>query len=150
MDWPWKRVRRVLSAQEEGRLVEAIRRAEQGNRGEVLVHVERHCKGGDALARSARLFDTLGMRRTAADTGVLLYVAVEDRKAAVFAGRGVHGAAQPGFWQSVTDTVAEGFKRQDAVGGLVAAVERIGQLLLQAVPGEDVAGNELPDRVSQG
>ena len=129
--------------------MEAIRRAEQGNRGEVLVHVERRCEGADALARSARLFDTLGMRRTAADTGVLLYVAVEDRKAAVFAGRGVHGAARPGFWQSGTDSVAEGFNRRDAVGGLVTAVELIGGLLLTAVPGEDVAGNELPDRVSQ-
>ena len=139
-----------MNASEEQRLVEAIRRAEQGHRGEVLVHLERRCEGGDALARAARLFDSLGLRRTAADTGVLLYVALEDRKTAVFAGRGVHGAAEPGFWKAVVDTVADGFRRQDAVGGLVAAVERIGGLLLTAAPGEDVAGNELPDRVSQG
>ena len=150
MNWPWQRKKRVLNASEEQRLVEAIRRAEKGHRGEVLVHVERRCEGGQALARAARLFDSLGMRRTAADTGVLLYVAVEDRQTAVFAGRGVHGAAQPEFWKSVVDTVADGFKRQDAMGGLEAAVERIGSLLLTVVPGEDVAGNELPDRVSQG
>jgi uncharacterized membrane protein len=33
---------------------------------------------------------------------------------------------------------------------MVAAVDRIGGLLRTAVPGEDTAGNELPDQVSQG
>ena len=83
----WLRPGRVLSAAEETRLVAAIRRAEEANRGEVLVHVERRCPGGDALARAAKLFEKLGMRRTATDTGVLLYVAVKDHKAAVFAGQ---------------------------------------------------------------
>jgi uncharacterized membrane protein len=103
MQWPWQRVKRVLTPQEEARLVEAIRRAEQGNRGEVLVHVERRCVGGNALARAMALFEKR-VRQTAADTGVILYV----------------------------------------------AVERIGGLLRTVIPGEDVAGNELPDRVSQG
>ncbi|MFY0572723.1 TPM domain-containing protein [Archangium lansingense] len=149
MQWPWQRVKRVLTPQEEARLVEAIRRAEQGNRGEVLVHVERRCVGGNALARAMSLFEKL-VRQTAADTGVILYVAVEDRKVAVFAGRGVHGAAMPGFWESVVEAVADGFKRGEPESGLEAAVERIGGLLRTVIPGEDVAGNELPDRVSQG
>ena len=130
-------------------LVEAIRRAEAGNQGEVRVHVERTCKGGNPLSRAAHLFEGLGMRRTTKDTGVLLYVAVVDRKAAVYAGRGVHGAALPGFWQEVVGAVAKGFREDAAVPTLVTAVERIGGLLRQAAPGVDVAGNELPDGVSQ-
>lgn len=146
----WLRRKRALSRDDEALLVEAIRRAEQGNRGEVRVHIEPRTKKQEALARAAALFEQLGMRRTAADTGVLLYVAVADRKAAVFAGKGIHGAAQPGFWQEVVDAVADGFKKGQSVPGMVAAVDRIGGLLRQAVPGEDTAGNELPDTVSQG
>jgi len=138
-----------LSKEEEARLVAAIRRAEEGHRGEVLVHLERSCRGGEPLARAAQLFEELGMRRTAADTGVLLYVAVNDRKAAVYAGQGVHGAAQPGFWQDVVDGLAQGFREGAPVAGLEAAVERIGGLLRTAVPGEDTRGNELPNVVSQ-
>lgn len=129
--------------------MEAIRRAEQRNRGEVLVHVERQCVGGSALARAMALFEKQG-RQTAADTGVLLYVAVEERKVAVYAGRGVPGAAMPGFWQTVVDAVNEGLRQGETVTGLVTAVDRMGELLRTVLPGEDVAGNELPDRVSQG
>ncbi len=149
MDWPWKRAGRLLSEKDEARLVEAIGRAERGSRGEVGVHVERHCEGGDALRRATSLFETLGMGKTAAGTGVLLYVALEDRRAAVYAGPGIHGAADPDFWQTVVDAVAAGGRRGDMLSGLETALERVGGLLLTAAPGEDVAGNELPDRVSQ-
>ncbi len=142
------RPRWKLSKEEEARLVAAIRRAEEGHRGEVVVRLERSCRG-EPLARAAQLFEELGMSRTAADTGVLLYVAVADRKAAVYAGQGVHGAAQPGFWQEVVDGLAQGFREGSPVGGLEAAIERIGGLLRTAVPGEDTRGNELPDVVSQ-
>jgi len=56
----------------------------------------------------------------------------------------------PGFRESVVEAVAEGSKRGEPVSGLEVAVERIGGLLRTVIPGEDVAGNELPDRVSQG
>ncbi|AKJ04777.1 TLP18.3/Psb32/MOLO-1 phosphatase superfamily protein [Archangium gephyra] len=143
------RPRWKLSKTEEARLVAAIRRAEEGHRGEVVVRLERSCHGVEPLARAAQLFEELGMRRTAADTGVLLYVAVADRKAAVYAGQGVHGAAQPGFWQEVVDGLAQGFREGSPVVGLETAIERIGGLLRTAVPGEDARGNELPDVVSQ-
>lgn len=149
MNWPWKRSTWKLSEAEQARLVDAIRRAEEGHRGEVLVHLERKCREPDALKRAAQLFEQLGMRNTAADTGVLLYVAVADRKAAVFAGQGVHGAAQPGFWQEVVDEVATGFRAGQPLPGLEKAVERIGGLLRTAAPGEDTAGNELPNVVNQ-
>ncbi|HZI16604.1 MAG TPA: TPM domain-containing protein [Myxococcus sp.] len=145
----WFRPKRVLNVEEEARLVKAIRVAEEGHRGEVLVHLERRCRGGDALARAEKLFGKLGAHRTAGDTGVLLYVAVDDHKAAVYAGRGIHGAAAPGFWQEVVDAVASGFKQGQPVSGLETAVERVGNLLRATVPGVDGAGNELPDRVSQ-
>lgn len=150
MDWSWLRPKRTLSAEQEARLVEAIRRAEEGHRGEILVHVEQRCREVDALTRAARLFDEMGARKTAEDTAVLLYVAVADRKAAVYAGRGVHRAALPGFWQEVVDEVAAGYRKGDALAGLEAAIARIGGVLRTAAPGVDAQGNELPDRVSQG
>jgi uncharacterized membrane protein len=134
---------------QEAALVAAIRDAERGNRGEVRVHLERRCPGGNALHRARELFHKLGMPATRDDTGVLLYVAVEDRKAAVFAGAGIHGAAREGFWQQVVDAVAQGYRRGEPVGGLVEALGRIGTLLREHAPGEDMAGNELPDEVSE-
>jgi len=128
--------------------VQAIADAERGNRGEVRVHVEGVCPYEDAMARAEELFEELGMPETAADTGVLLYVARESRECAVFAGTGVHGAGDDGFWQGVADAVAIGYSRNDPVSGFEMALLRLGDLLRHAVPGEDTAGDELRNAVS--
>ena len=88
------------------------------------------------------------MERTRTDSAVLLYVSTADRKAAVFAGKGIHGAAEPAFWQTVTDAVAEGARGGDLAGGIARALDRVGDLLREHAPGEDTAGNELPDVVT--
>lgn len=141
-------VKRAFTKAEDDRLVAAIRAAEKGSRGEVRVHVEQSCREGNALGRAKVLFRELRMGRTRADTAVLLYVSTGDRKAAVFAGNGIHGAADPAFWQSVTDAVAEGARAGDLAGGIARALERVGDLLREHAPGEDTAGNELPDVVT--
>ncbi len=145
--WPGRGIRRLVGATEEARLIAAIRAAERDNRGEVQVHLEEGCPG-EAVDRAAALFAELGLAETRDGTGVLLYLAIRDRKAAVYAGHGVHGAAAPDFWQSVIDRVSEGFAAGDGIAGLEVAIGRIGELLRQAAPGDDEAGNELPDRVT--
>ncbi|MCC6624664.1 MAG: TPM domain-containing protein [Deltaproteobacteria bacterium] len=132
------------------RIVEGIARAERGNRAEIAVHVEDRYPGDGPLARARELFDRLDMDRTRDGTGVLLYVAVEDHRAAVWAGPGLVGAAAPDFWQEAARRVAEGFKVGDGVGGIVAALDHIGELARRVAAGDDEAGNELPDRVTFG
>jgi len=140
--------KRYISRSEEARVVAAIGDAERDNRGEVHVHLEAHYRGDGPLARAGELFVEHGLDRTAEGTGVLLYVAVLDRKVAVYAGEGLYGAMAPGFWQDAVDAVAEGFKRGDRAGGLVTALTAIGERLREVAAGEDVHGNELPNRVT--
>ena len=90
------------------------------------------------------------MQRTRDGTGVLLYVAERDRKAAVFAGPGVYGARAPAFWNEVAAAVAQGYAAGDRLEGLKRALALIGEILVEAAPGEDRAGNELPDEVTTG
>jgi uncharacterized membrane protein len=128
-------------------LVAAIGKAERGNRGEVRLHLEDGCPG-KALDRAREIFAGLKMHQTRDDTGVLLYVATGARKTAVFAGAGIHGQAEPDFWQAVADAVADGFRRDAPVEGLLTALERIGEILREHAPGDDEAGNELPNQVT--
>lgn len=135
---------------ERRRIELAIERAERGNRAEIAVHVEDRYPGDGPLARAHALFDRLGMDRTREGTGVLLYVAVEDHRAAVWAGPGLVGASAPAFWQEAVAHVAAGFAQGDGVGGIVKALDHIGELARRVAAGEDAAGNELPDRVTFG
>ncbi len=138
----------VLSAADREAIVDAIRDAERGHRGEVRVHVERRCPRADALARAEELFASLGMNQTAHGTAALLYVAADDRVACVWAGAGLFEARAPGFWDDVVDEVAGGFVSGAPARGIRVAVRRIGKLLAELAPGDDHAGNELSDEVS--
>jgi uncharacterized membrane protein len=140
-------LRPAISRAERRRLVAAIGRAEAGHRGEIQVYVEERYHGDGPLRRAAALFEELGLDQTTDGTGVLLYVAVADRRAAVWAGPGIYGAASPDFWKEATDEVAAGFARGRAADGIERALAAIGQLLLIAVGGEDRHANELPNRV---
>jgi uncharacterized membrane protein len=144
---PWARPRWLDEAQER-EVVAAIGRAEVGNRGEVRVHLDARCSNGDALARAKDLFAKLGLDATRDDTGVLLYVAVDDRRAAVYAGKGVFGAGDESVWKDVVDAVARGFAKGDRAAGLCEALDLVGEVLRVRAPGDDDAGNELPNEVS--
>ena len=138
-----------IRAHEDQAIVEAIRRAERGTRGEVRLHLERRCPRAEPMERARELFVALSMHATQGATGVLLYVSLRPRVACVYAGAGVHGAADPGFWVDVVDRVGRGFASGRAAAGLVEAIDAIGALLRRAAPGDDHAGNELSDLVSR-
>jgi uncharacterized membrane protein len=142
-------VRRWLGEADEARVVQAIRDAERGSSGEVRVHLAERCDG-DPVLRARDAFVQLGMMKTKADTGVLLFVAPDARKAAVYAGKGLYGADAPRFWQRVVDAVAVGGRGGDLAGGLVRALGLVGDLLRRVAPSADPAGNELPDEVTAG
>jgi len=130
-------------------LTEAIAAAEKGHRGEVRVHLEKQCPPDKSPAeRASELFDSFGMHRTREDTAVLLYVSLDDGRSAVHAGSGIESATTSEFWTAVAAEIDGGFAIGEPMAGLCAALEQIGELLRQHAPGEDVAGNELPDVVT--
>lgn len=113
------------------------------------MHVEQRCpKDKSPSDRAAELFASLGMHRTREDTGVLLYVSFDDGRSAVYAGSGVQSSGAPEFWRAVSEEIDGGFAVGEPLAGLCAALEQIGDMLREHAPGEDVAGNELPDVVS--
>lgn len=134
---------------ERQELSAAIAAAEKGHRGEVRVHLERRCPGPRSPSeRAEELFAAFRMDRTREDTAVLLYVSFDDGRSAVHAGSGVRQAAAAGFWRSVAEEIDRGFAIEEPLAGLCAAIEQIGELLREHAPGEDLAGNELPDAIT--
>ena len=138
----------ILTARERRELQAAIGAAERGHRGEIRVHLENRYLGDGPRRRAEALFHELGLDRTRDGTGVLLYVAERDRKTAVFAGPGVYGARTPGFWSDVAATIADGYATGERMTGLLRGLAMIGEILRDAAPGEDTAGDELPNEVT--
>ena len=136
-----------LTAEEEQEVVEAIRQAELKTSGEIRVHLERTCKDG-ALERAKELFHQLKMDNTKEENGVLIYVAVDDKKFAICGDRGINTVVPDDFWQSTKDLMQTEFKNKKFKTGLVKGITFAGEQLAHFFPWNDDDVNELSDEIS--
>ena len=93
------RVEDFLSATEEKEVVDAILKAEKNTSGEIRVHLEPHTRM-DTMERAKELFHILKMDNTKENNGVLIYVAVNDRKFAICGDKGIDKVVPKDFWNS--------------------------------------------------
>ncbi|MGH7393382.1 MAG: TPM domain-containing protein [Candidatus Rokuibacteriota bacterium] len=134
-------------------VVAAIRRAETGTSGEVRVHLERRLPRSsrdDALGRAREVFARLGMDRTAARNGVLIYLALVEHRLAVVGDEAVHARVGDGYWTRLRDALVDRLRAGHAREAIVAAVEDVGEVLHQHFPRRRDDVNELSDDVSAG
>lgn len=139
--------RNFFTPDQKMQIVEAIQKAEHATSGEIHVHLEEHCSG-DVLDRAAYLFETLGMSQTAARNGVLIYLAVKDRKFAIVGDAGINAVVEEHYWEDVKHMLAEHFKRGEYISGLTKAIERTGNELKKHFPFQANDVNELSDEIS--
>ena len=126
---------------------DAIAIAEAGTSAEIRVHLERRC-GDDPMAQAVAAFERLGMHRTAERHGVLIYIAIEDRKLAVIGDQGIHERVGEAYWQGVVNAVITHFRMERPRDGMVHAVTELGAALGQNFPRRPDDVDELPNEVS--
>ncbi|PIQ14574.1 MAG: hypothetical protein COW67_13070 [Flavobacteriales bacterium CG18_big_fil_WC_8_21_14_2_50_32_9] len=138
----------TIAQQQE--IIAAIKEAEKNTSGEIRVHIEKKCKE-DVLDHAAFIFDELEMQQTALRNGVLIYLAVEDRKLAILGDAGINLKVPKGFWDEIKDVMITNFKEGKFTEGLSQGIILAGEQLKKHYPHEkenDV--NELSDEISFG
>lgn len=136
-----------LTEEQEKHIIDAIAEAELQTSGEIRIHIEAKCNR-DPLERAARIFHELGMDQTELQNGVLIYIASEDHKVAVYAGKGINKQVEDGFWSGVLNLILEEFKKDDFEQGIANAVARVGEKLKELYPYRKDDINELSDDIS--
>lgn len=132
----------------------AIRESEARTSAEIRVHLERHVKHRrwgartDPLDRARRLFAHLGMHRTAERHGVLIYLALEDRKLAIVGDEGIHARVGDRYWQRVCELMQQRLRVATARDGIVLGIAEVGRVLGEHFPRRPDDRNELSDDVS--
>jgi uncharacterized membrane protein len=143
-------VRKVFSERDLDAIAAAIARVERRAAAEVRVHLEERVAGGDALARAETMFHRLGMHKTRRRNGVLVYLALADRKLAIVGDVGVHTRVGPAYWERVRDLMVGHLRAQHAPReAVVDALGELGRMLTEhfpRAPGE--GGGELSNEVS--
>ena len=140
-------VRRFLSEADLEAVQRAISEAEAGTSAEIRVHLDHRCPA-DPMARAVTVFERLGMHRTAQRHGVLVYLAITDRKLAVLGDRGIHERVGEAYWQGIVDAMVAHLRAERPRDGLLAAVREVGEALRLHFPRRSDDKNELSDEVS--
>jgi uncharacterized membrane protein len=125
---------RLLHPRDQQAIVDAIRTAEATTTGEIKVHVEARCQSGDPYSRAVELFDKLGLHRTEARNGVLVYAATHDRRYAVIGDVGIGEPQGSEFWTEAQRSLSIAFRRGAFGEGIIGAVRAVGERLQRRFP----------------
>ena len=139
--------RRLLNNEEDRRVVEAIRQAELNTSGEIKVHIENYCRG-DVEKRSLFICNRLKMHETQQRNGVLIYLAIHNRKFAILGDEGINKVVEENFWNDVKDLMLSHFKEGRFAEGLEQGIQRCGEKLKTYFPYQSDDVNEIPDEIS--
>ncbi|MGW9684025.1 TPM domain-containing protein [Flagellimonas sp. 2504JD1-5] len=142
-------VEEFLTANEEQEIVNAILEAEKSTSGEIRVHIEASAKM-DHFSRAQQIFHFLKMDNTKDENGVLLYVAVDDKKFVIYGDSGIDRAVPKGFWDTTKDVISSHFKQGNFKQGIVEGVSMAGKELKAHFPWDHMDTNELSDAISKG
>ncbi|MBR9854728.1 MAG: TPM domain-containing protein [Algicola sp.] len=142
-------VEEFLTAKEEREIISAIVEAEKNTSGEIRVHIEASTKI-DHFSRAQQIFHLLKMDNTKEDNGVLIYVAVDDKKFVIYGGEGIDRAVPKGFWDTTKDIIASQFKKANFKQGIIDGILMAGKELEAHFPWNHNDENELNNAISKG
>jgi uncharacterized membrane protein len=140
---------RLLHPRQQREIVDAVRVAELYTTSELKVHVEAQCLAPDPYTRAVQLLTELGVHLTEARNGVLIYVAVHDRRYAIVGDSGLGEPATSSFWKEPNRRMSIACRRGACGAGIVDALRELGPLLAKRFPAVPGSGrNEIENEIS--
>jgi uncharacterized membrane protein len=139
----------LLSELQREQLVQSIKEAEKGTRGEIRIHIEDKCKG-HPLHRAHEVFMKLKMQETKERTGVIIYLAAKDRKFAIYGDKGIDEQVHDNFWETIKENAIAMFKKDLYFEGLSMSVVEVSKILRNYFPASGDNPDELSNEISFG
>ena len=142
----------LIAAEDQQRIIDAIKAAERNTSGEVRVFVESRCSYVSAMDRAKEVFFKLKMERTEEHNAVLIYVALHDRQMALYGDEGIYRktGGDP-YWKFELDLMRRFFQEERIGEGIAHCALNIGKALATHFPYDsDTDKNELPDDIVFG
>jgi uncharacterized membrane protein len=143
------KVEDFLTKEDEQAIVEAIRMAEKVTSGEIRVHIEK-TTSKVPFDRALEVFHELKMDETHLKNGVLIYLAVADKKFVICGDQGINEVVPVDFWDSTKDIMATQFKTGNFKQGLIDGIVKAREQLRHHFPYEEGDMNELSNEISKG
>lgn len=143
------KVEDFLTKSEEQEVVNAICKAEKTTSGEIRVHIEKTTTEPH-FDRALAVFQLLEMHKTEKKIGVLIYVAVQDKKFVICGDKGINDVVANDFWDSTKEIMQNHFKNNQFKQGIIEGILMAGEQLKHFFPYTDADSNELSNEISKG
>lgn len=133
---------------EDEKIIAAIREAEAKTSGEIRVFISRK-EVTNPVAAAQEEFTRMGMTKTDARNGVLIFVAPRSQNFAIIGDIGINQRCGEHFWQEVAGTMGTYFRQAEFTAGIVRVIHQVGALLAEHFPRRADDKNELSDAVER-
>ncbi|WP_299016363.1 TPM domain-containing protein [uncultured Polaribacter sp.] len=143
------KVEAFLTPAEEQEIVNAIKIAEKNTSGEIRIHIETSAEKAH-YERALEVFYLLKMDATKHANGVLIYVAVHDKKFVIYGDKGINNVVPDNFWNTTKNIMQSHFKQGNFKEGIVAGTLKAGEELKKHFPYLEDDTNELTNEISKG
>ncbi|MBK1624569.1 TPM domain-containing protein [Afifella marina] len=87
------------------------------------------------------------LHETAGRTGILIFVSVAERYAAIIADQGIDAHVDQSIWDEIVAELIEDSRKGALADGLVKAISACGKILAEHIPAGAENPNELPDKL---
>jgi len=141
------KAKNFFSEAQKNNIVEAISSAELNTSGEIRLHLTDHCKI-DPKDEAVTVFERLKMHQTDQRNGVLIFLAIADKKFAIIGDKGINELVPEDFWDSIRDEMAQNFKANEFDKGLIQGIHQVGEKLKKFFPIKTDDVNELSNDIS--
>ncbi len=122
---------------EHARITQAIREAERGTSGDIVLYITHHAVD-DALAAAHATFTKRHLEKAADDNSLLLFVAPKSQTFALVGGKALHDRVGQAWWDALVALLGEHFKAGRFTDGLVAVIGKAGHALKEHFPSSRV------------
>lgn len=121
--------------------------AELDTSAEFRVHIEEN-HNGDCEVRAAELFLKLQMDHTEEHNGILIYLAMKNRRFCIYSDESIRTKVPKDFWVMINQKFLNQISNQNYVDGIIEVIHQTGIYLKKFFPRKPGDVNELSDKVT--
>jgi uncharacterized membrane protein len=144
-------VKKLFTKEDLAVIATAISEAEKTTAGEIRVSIRQKRRWRErklSIEEMARReFHDLGMTKTKDQTGILIFLLMDERKFFILADEGIHTKVEEAAWTKIAEEISSHFSKKNFHQGVIHGVQAVGRVLSRFFPRKANDTNELPNDV---
>jgi uncharacterized membrane protein len=144
-------VKNLFTKEDLAAIAAAIGETEKTTSGEIRVSIRQKRRWRErklSIEEMARReFHDLGMTKTKDQTGILIFLLMDERKFFILADEGIHTKVEESTWTKVAEEISSHFSKKNFHQGIIHGVQAVGKVLSRFFPRKANDINELPNDV---